>query len=157
MARESFEQRSVIHAAAKDVWDFVTTKEGINGELMPICRMTVPRGAGDLDLNDIEAPARIGRSWLLLGGFLPFDYDDIFIESLEPGRAFHERSTMLTQRSWHHDRTVEPAGPDTCFVTDQVSFEPRLPISPKLLAPVFRFTFRHRHRRLRKRFGGSPA
>ena len=99
----------------------------------------------------------IGRSWLLLGGLIPFDYDDIFVESIEPGRAFHERSTMLSQRSWHHDRTVEPAGPDTCFVTDEISFEPRLPVPPRLFLPIFRWFFRHRHRRLRKRFGGSAA
>jgi ligand-binding SRPBCC domain-containing protein len=157
MARGAFVQRSVLHAPADEVWAFATTKEGINAELMPIVRMTAPRGAGDLTLTDIEAPVRIGRSWILLGGLIPIDYDDIFVESIEPGRAFRERSTMLTQRSWHHDRSVDSAGPDTCFVTDAISFEPRLPMSPRLLLPVFRWFFRHRHRRLRKRFGGSAA
>ncbi len=156
-ARGSLEQRSVIHAPAAQVWAFVTTAEGVNAELMPIVRMRVPKGREDLDLDTIDPPEFIGRSWILLGGVIPFDYDDLFIESIDPGRAFHERSTMLTQKAWHHDRTVDPAGPDTCFVTDKVSFEPRLPIPPGLLTPIFRMTFRHRHRRLRKRFGGSAA
>lgn len=157
MARASFEQRSVVHAAADEVWAFATTKDGINAELMPIVRMTLPRGAADFDIGNVEAPIRIGRSWILLGGLIPIDYDDIFVESIEPGRAFRERSTMLSQRSWHHDRTVEPAGPDTCFVTDKISFEPRLPIPAAWLLPLFRFFFRHRHRRLRRRYGGSAA
>jgi ligand-binding SRPBCC domain-containing protein len=157
MARGTFEARSVIHAPADEVWAFATTKEGINAELMPIVRMTAPRGAATLSLANVEAPVHIGRSWILLGGVLPIDYDDIFVESIEEGRAFQERSTMLSQRSWHHDRSVEPAGPDTCLVTDRVSFEPRLPVSPRLFLPIFRWFFRHRHRRLRKRFGGDPA
>jgi ligand-binding SRPBCC domain-containing protein len=155
--RGEFVAKSVLHAAADEVWEFTTTAAGINAELMPIARMTVPRGLGEFDITNVTAPARLGRSWILLGGLIPFDYDDIFIESLEPGRAFYERSTMLTQRSWHHDRVVQPAGPDTCFVTDSVSFEPRLPIPPRFLTPVFRWVFRHRHRRLRKRFGGSAG
>jgi hypothetical protein len=38
-------------------------------------------------------------------------------------------------------------------VSDRLSFEPRLPGSGPLLERFIRATFRHRHRRLRRRFG----
>ena len=83
-------------APAAEVWARVTTAEGVNAELMPLVRMTIPRGREDFSIADIEDGTTIGRSWLLLFGLIPFDYDDIHLERIEPGRAFHERSTMLT-------------------------------------------------------------
>ena len=67
-----------------------------------------PRRPGDALGGDVHDGQHLGRSWLLLGGLLPFDYDDITIERVEPGRWFQEDSTMLSQRSWRHHRAVEP-------------------------------------------------
>jgi ligand-binding SRPBCC domain-containing protein len=149
----SFSVSSRLAAPADAVWRRVTTGPGINAELMPIVRMTVPRGLESLDLDTVRDGQHLGRSWLLLGGVLPFDYDDITIERVEPGRAFQEDSTMFSQRSWRHHRVVEPDGPDRCTVTDQVTFRPRLPVPVRALEALFRQVFAHRHRRLRRRFG----
>jgi hypothetical protein len=151
----SFEISCRLAAPAARVWERATSAEGVNDELMPIARMTVPRGLGQLDLASVEAPRRLGRSWILLGGVLPCDWDDIHIAAVGPGLAFSERSTMLSQRSWHHDRTVEPHGDDACTVTDRIAFVPRLPWLAPLLRPLFLRVFRHRHRRLRRRFGAA--
>ena len=145
---------SRLAAPADRVWTEVTAAEGINYELMPIVRMTIPGGLATLSVSDVTDGQHLGRSWLLLGGLLPFDYDDITIERVEPGRWFQEDSTMLSQRSWRHHRAVEPAGAGACTVTDTVAFEPRLPILPvRLLEFIFGQTFAHRHRRLRRRYG----
>ena len=95
----------------------------------------------------------LGRSWLLLGGLLPFDYDDITIERVEQGRWFQEDSTMLSQRSWRHHRAVEPVGDAACTVTDTITFVRRFPVPVRLLEFTFGQTFAHRHRRLRRRYG----
>lgn len=156
-AREgSFKVSSRLAAPAAEVWAHATTAAGINEELMPIARMTVPRGLGsDFGIADVVAPRRLGRSWLLLGGLVPFDWDDIGIEQIGPGFAFSERSTMLSQRAWHHDRRVEPLGEHACTVTDAIRFVPRVPLLAPLLRPLFLWTFRHRHRRLRRRYGAA--
>jgi ligand-binding SRPBCC domain-containing protein len=151
----SFAVSSRLAAPAADVWAFATTAAGVNEELMPIVRMTVPRGRGDLSIADVRPPERLGRSWILLGGVLPFDYDDIGVVSVGPGLAFSERSTMLSQRAWEHDRTVEPAGERACVVTDRIGFVPRIPGIAPLLRVVLLQMFRHRHRRLRRRFGAA--
>jgi len=144
---------SELSAASADVWARVTDPAGINDELRPLLRMTVPRQAGGFGLEPLE-PGRIGRSWVLLFGFLPFDYDEITLVRVEPERGFLERSTMLSQRLWEHERTLEPAGEGRCRVTDRVAWEPRLPLPGTLLRPLVRAVFRHRHRRLRRHFGG---
>jgi hypothetical protein len=138
------------------LWARITDPAGINDELRPLMRMTVPAGARDFGLDDPE-PGRIGRSWLLLFGFLPFDYDDLTIVRLERGRRFLERSSMLSMRLWEHERTLTPLGEGRCRITDRVAWEPRLPLSGSWFRPLVLGVFRHRHRRLRLRFGPDAA
>ena len=45
---------------------------------------------------------------MLLGGFLPVDYDDLCLAEIEPPRRFLERSRMLSMSIWQHERIVEP-------------------------------------------------
>jgi hypothetical protein len=139
------------------VWGLVTAFEGINRELMPLMRMTAPSGAGSLEAADVVPGQRLFRSWILLLGLIPIDYDDITLVRLDPGRGFLERSPMLSQRSWEHERSIEPEGPSVCRISDRVRFEPRLPIPAAWLRPLYRLVFRHRHRRLRRRFGGAAV
>jgi hypothetical protein len=127
---------------------------GINAELGPLLRMTTPRGLESLDLHGLE-PGPLGRSWLLLFGVIPIDYDEIGLERIEPGRGFLERSRMLSQRLWEHERTIE-AGEGGAVVTDRLAWEPRLPLPGRLLRPTIAAVFRHRHKQLRRHFGGAP-
>lgn len=140
---------SELEAGAEAVWARATDPAGINDELWPLLRMTVPRGAEDFGLDDPE-PGHIGRSWILLLGLVPFDYDDITVVRAEPGRGFRERSSMLSMRLWEHERTLEPLGEGRCRVSDRLAWEPRLPLPGAWLRPLIRLVFNHRHRRLRR-------
>jgi ligand-binding SRPBCC domain-containing protein len=157
-----FTVRSSLRAPPERVWERVTSLEGINDELLPLVRMTVPRGLEHMDLREIAgreiaAPTHLGRSWILLFGLLPFDYDDLVLVRVEPNRGFLERSRMLSQRLWEHERTLEPDGTDGCTLTDRVRFAPRGPLPARWLRPILRRVFRHRHRRLRRHFGGESV
>ncbi len=147
--------RSELDGDAGAVWARITTAAGINDELKPILRMTAPRVLREQGLAGVQLGTRICRSWVLLFGVLPIDYDDITLERLEPPHSFLERSTMLSQRHWEHERTIE-AGGDRCVLTDRIRYQPRLPIPDILLRTLYTRVFRHRHRRLRRRFGGRP-
>ena len=148
--------RSVLDAPPEAVWERVTAIAGVNDELRPWLRMTCPLPDARLDDQDVVPGERLFRSWILLLGLVPIDYDDVTLTGVEPGRGFHEDSRMLSQRRWRHDRTLEPREGGRTAVTDRLRFEPRVPGTARLTRAIVRRTFSHRHRRLRRRFGGRP-
>jgi hypothetical protein len=131
----------------------VSSAAGINDELRPFLRMTAPRELRERGLDAVVVGERVCRSWVLLFGLVPVDYDDITLVRLDPPRGFLERSTMLSQRVWQHERTIEPAA-EGCVLSDRIGYEPRLPVPDAILRALYRAVFGHRHRRLRARFGG---
>jgi ligand-binding SRPBCC domain-containing protein len=149
-----FSITSRLEAEREVVWERVTTRAGVNAELMPIVRMTLPRGVDRLDLASVTPGERIGRCWILLFGLIPIDWDDLTLERLDPPDGFLERSSMLSMRSWEHERTLEPVAGGGCVLSDRIGFVPRGLLPGRVLLPIYRMVFRHRHRRLRRQFGG---
>jgi ligand-binding SRPBCC domain-containing protein len=151
------EQQSIVDAPAEQVWARVVTPEGINDELRPWMTMSMPRGAESLTVDTVPVGAPIGRCWMRLFGVLPFDYDQLTVAELDPGRGFDEQSTMLSMRSWRHQRTVEPDGDAKTVVRDRLTFELRAPLRP--LTPIvgrgIGALFGHRHRRLQRHFASA--
>lgn len=154
--RAEIKVSSELKASAEAVWARAIDPAGINHELRPLMRMTVPKGAEDFGLDELE-PGHIGRSWIFYLGFLPLDYDDLSIVRVEPGRSFLERSTMLSMRLWEHERTVTPLGEGRCRVEDRLAWEPRLPLPGAWTRPLIQLVFEHRHDRLRRFFGAAAA
>jgi ligand-binding SRPBCC domain-containing protein len=151
MAFHEFQVSSVVAASPAAVWARVSTMEGVNAELAPLARMTYPRQLARLDPAIVPLGRRVFRSWILLFGVLPVDFDDLVLTRVEPGHGFLESSSLLSQRRWIHERTLEPVA-GGCRVTDRIGFEPRVPFAGRLFLAVFRFFFRHRHRRLQRAF-----
>jgi len=149
----SVEQSSALPAPAAEVWERAVTEEGINDELRPILRMTMPRGLRGKTVDTVEVGLPLGRSWILLGRLIPIDYDDLCLAELEPGRRFLERSRTLSFSTWQHERVIESAAEGGCRVTDRLGFELKRPLdaipgSARLATAIVGFLFRHRHRRL---------
>ena len=143
---------SRLRADAARVWEHARTMDGVNHELAPFVRMTVPAAARGRTLEDVPLGERAFRSVLLAGRVLPFDLHDLTLVAVRPGRGFEERSTSLLQQRWDHERTIVPDGPG-CLLTDRVTFEPRVG-SARVLAPLVHALFAHRHRRVRRHLGG---
>jgi hypothetical protein len=148
--------------APERVWSRVVTAEGINDELRPLLRMTMPPGLRGKTIDDVEVGVELGRSWILLGGLLPVDYDDLQLAELEPGRRFLERSRTIAFSVWQHERVVEPENETSCRVTDRLGFElkaplARLPGAARIATAIVGFLFRHRHRRLVRDAAVWPA
>lgn len=143
---------SHLAAAPDTVWRRVTSVDGIDDEMAPLLRMTFPRGMRALSLDACVPGQRLCHSWLLLLRVLPIDRSDLTLVELEPGRRFLERSPMLSMAFWQHERIVAPSA-QGITVVDQLMFHPRL--LPRVLARAsVALFFRHRHARLRRRFGG---
>jgi ligand-binding SRPBCC domain-containing protein len=149
------ERETRLDRPADEVWARVTTPTGINHELGPWLRMTIPGGWNGASLADVEAGARLGRSWVLLAAVMPIDYDDLGIDAIGD-RYFRERSTMATARLWQHERWVERDEDDpdgACLVRDRIEYVPRrwlsaIPAAARAHQAILTTVFRHRHRRL---------
>src|SRR3990172_2991173 len=99
-----FEISSRLTALTDRVWQHATSAAGVNAEFRPLLRMTFPAGVSSLASENVPLGQRLFRSWILLFGVLPVDYDDLTLVEVEPGRRFLERSEMLTQKCWEQDR-----------------------------------------------------
>jgi ligand-binding SRPBCC domain-containing protein len=152
-------QTSRVAATAEEVWRRAVSPEGINYELGPWLRMTMPASVRGMGIDDVPLGEPLGRSWILLFGVIPVDYDDLCLVEREPGRRFLERSRLLSMATWQHEREVRPVG-QVCEVTDRLAFELRrglaaVPGSTRLAQATVAWLFRHRHRRIKAWFGES--
>jgi hypothetical protein len=138
---------------AAEVWSVVSTMEGVNDELRPWISMTHPPGFGALDSRPVPPGEVLFKSWLLAGRFLPIDRHHLALACVLPGVGFDEESSSWLQRRWRHERRVEPHPSGGCTVSDVVLVEPRIGAARPLVGRVVRSLFRHRHRRLVRRFG----
>src|SRR4051812_30918583 len=105
----SFAVTTRLRAPAARVWAHASTFAGVNPELWPLVRMTYPAGGGRLAPGAVPIGRVAFRSWVLLVGLVPVEYDDFTLVGLDPGREFSEASRLLTVREWRHRRTVTPA------------------------------------------------
>jgi hypothetical protein len=144
---------SRLHASAGDVWAHATQMAGVNWELSPYVRMTVPRRAKDMTIGDAPIGIVAFRSVLLAFTVVPFDVHAFQLDAVTPPHGFVEESTSLVQRRWRHERTITATADRECEVIDTIAVDPRLRCTEPLVAAVVRFLFRHRHQRLRTRFG----
>jgi hypothetical protein len=158
--RRSFEFTcsSELARPAAEIWQAVGTMQGVNYELGPYLRMSVPAEFRGMHIDQWaarEAPpgAPLFRSLVLLLGILPIDLHSFGMDGVQPGRSFAERSHSLVQREWRHLRSVDALPGGGCRVSDTVIATPRLSLMAILMAPIYRRIFAHRHRRLRRKFG----
>jgi ligand-binding SRPBCC domain-containing protein len=152
----TFRKVSEVLAPVDQVWERVTTPEGINHEMGPYLKMTMPKAFRGKSIGDVSPGTHIGKSLLLLFGVIPFGYDDITIAQIEPGRMFREESAMTGMRNWIHQRTLESVDGKT-VVTDAITLAPRLTL-PGLtwfLGSTLAAFFAHRHRRLKQHFASA--
>lgn len=148
---------SRLESPACRVWAAVGTMEGVNQELAPWLRMTSPAEASRARIEEAPLGEVMFASWVLLGGVLPIDRHSLRLVAVEPGRGFVEDSTSWTQMRWEHRRELTPTESAACVLTDRLTFTPRVRLVGPLLEAVVSAAFRHRHARLRARFGGEAS
>lgn len=147
-----FHIESRLCTSVTEVWSAITVMPGVNAELMPLVRMTYPSEAKTQSIADAPAGEFLFWSWILAFGFIPIDRHHLRLVEIRPGEGFVEESVSWLQRRWRHERTVRGL-PNGCVVTDRLTFEPRIGWAAPLVARIVGVVFRHRHRRLNRRYG----
>jgi hypothetical protein len=98
-----------VSAPPSRVWARARTMEGVNAELRPLVRMTVPKRFRGLTIDEAPVGERAFTSVVLAFGVVPFDLHFLTIAERRE-RGFLERSTTLVQKRWEHERTIAPEG-----------------------------------------------
>ncbi len=136
--------------SATQVWERISSWEGVNYELGPLVQLSVPSQYPRV--SDIPADGHNHfNSKVLLLGFLPIDIHRFALRAIDPPNLFDERSSNGLMRVWAHKRTLTPVEGGV-EVTDNCGFEPRLGLLGGLLLITYRYIFRRRHRRLVRYF-----
>jgi hypothetical protein len=161
---DGYRRWSLVPGSQAEVWARITSAAGINDELRPVLRMTMPRGMSGDCIDEVTPGEPMGKSWLLLGGVLPVDYDEMTMEVIEPPHRFREHSSMFLLEDWVHERTVRPVTDDVCVVEDDLRWVGRGPVGRRPVLRAFprwivRALYTHRHRRIVAHFAArrSPA
>lgn len=161
MPDATFEITTRLAAPAERVWEAAMSEAGINYELGPWLRMTMPRGLDEgISIDDAPLGEKLGRSWILLAKVIPVDYDDLCLAERGPGLRFLERSRLGSARSWEHERAVVAIDAGSCEISDRLAIELRAPLraigGAAIAGRLIRALFTHRHRRLAERWGSGP-
>ncbi len=133
-----------------NLWQKVSTMEGVNHELAPFIHMTSPATLRRLPFTQAPLKQPLFTSWLLLFGILPFDRHQLRLDEVWEG-GFRENSSSLIHRAWRHERIITANGTGSTL-TDTLNFEPRISLLGYIILPVVRFVFQHRHRHLKQLF-----
>ena len=157
MRRYVIERESVLPGVSSSVlWDEVVTPEGINYELLPFLKMTVPPQLKGKRIDEVPLREPLGRAWVKLFGLVPVDFDDLVLDQVGPGSCFREVSSTSLCRLWMHEREVGPSSEGGAYLKDRVSIEMRAPAQFLRLGFVAErivgLIFSHRHARLLRRY-----
>ncbi|MDP9140920.1 MAG: hypothetical protein M3O62_09035 [Pseudomonadota bacterium] len=144
-----FESHLVTDVAT--LWQHASSMAGVNFELMPLVRMTYPADRAALPHENIPKDV-LFQSWLMLFGILPFDRHALRLTNVWPRQGFDEDSTSWLQSRWIHKRRLIGRA-NGVTVTDELEITPRVRFAAPIVAAMVTQIFRHRHRRLRRRFG----
>lgn len=144
---------TVVRAPRDEVWARVVTADGVSDEFRPLLRMRFPARLAGASIADVPLGRPIGRAWILLGGVIPVEYDDLVLVDLEAPRFFQERSELGSCRVWEHRRELESLADGSTRVTDTLRAVPRALVPGSVVRVVVGALFAHRHRRLAREFG----
>ena len=152
----SYQLSSTIYGVAlEDVWNRIETWDGVNYELGPFVRMSVPSQYSRVSDVPADGIYHFAAKIILLG-FLPVDRHKFGLAEINPPHYFDEKSQNTFMSSWRHKRTLRAVG-DEVVLTDECSFEPRWNGMGRLLLLIYQFIFRRRHDRLGCYFGSNRA
>ncbi|MET3860656.1 hypothetical protein ABIE38_001578 [Dietzia sp. 2505] len=146
---------SVVPAPRAQVWARVVTAEGVADEFGPLLTMRFPAALVGATIADVPLGRPVGRAWILLGGVIPVEYDDLVLVDLEAPRYFHERSSLGACRVWEHRRELDALSDGSTRVTDTLRAEPRGVLPGPVVRMVVSLLFRHRHNRLVGKFSAQ--
>ena len=140
---------SQVNASLEQVWQSITSLEGLTAEMMPFMRLTAPKGFKTL--SDIYPRKNNFKSYVLLFGIIPIDTTDLNLKSLILHNGFVEESNMASMKYWRHKRSLKGVSAYQVLIIDELTFEPCRFANISIF--IIKKFFVHRHKKLKTIFG----
>lgn len=145
---QNFEFESLLNIPRKKLWESIWSFEHINSELAPFIRMTPPAiSLSDIDINVIPLNVHLFSSTIFLLYIIPVDRHHFILKDIQAYEYFKESSSSWMMKNWAHTRTLTSKGNQTLLV-DTISYQHRVPFLSKVLYPIYKILFKHRHNKL---------
>ena len=173
----SLEFKSELCCSREKVWKGISTMKGVNKEFFPLLYMTSPDSNLQIS-SSLVGISPLFRSWLLLFGIFPIEFDLISFIQVKEEEKFEEKSSMLLIKEWNHKRDLYILSNDNqnndslntlnndqkndlemdqkinetenkTLIVDRLSFIPRIPGTGFILSFIIKSLFYYRHWRLR--------
>ena len=146
-----FTIQSVVNVETNQLWQVLTNMQGVNYELAPFVKMTIPKEYRDFTIADAPIGEKLFKSVILFFQFIPVDIHHFKLEKVVPNERFEENSSSLMHYFWKHTRILTTIDKGT-LVKDTIQFYPRLPLIGFFLKPIYQLVFKNRHQRLKKKY-----
>jgi len=150
---QSFKNVIKLNAKKNQIIKSQINFKGVNYELKPIVYMTTPKEWENRSLIEAPVNKNILSSVILLFGLIPIDIHHLcFAQIFENG--FRETSSSILMKHWNHNRKIDSCEQGSILI-DEISFKTRLPFLDFILKPIYDYIFKHRHKRLKTKFGSA--
>ena len=147
----NFEMESILTSDIEKLSKELFTMNGVNEELFPIINMSAPTMWKSKPITDWPKNRTLFKSRINFLGYIPIDLHRFeFSDTSKYG--FKECSSSLMNKRWKHERSIIQSG-DNVIVRDRVNYESKVGIMGLLLKPVYTSIFKHRHSRLKAKYG----
>lgn len=146
---------STLASTREQLWQWITSPEGIRSEMRPWLHLSMPEGVRSLEDLDFRPGEVLYRSQIRLFGFLPVGSFHLTLLELTPNDGFIEQSPITGMKLWRHERRLMSCAEADGHVTlvDEVTVEPYF--GTALVKAFVRAFFDNRHRVLRERFASE--
>jgi len=146
-----FTIKSEVNQDINQVWEKIGTMEGANKELFPI-KMSYPPSHKNLTPANFPSGEIAFKSTLSILGIIPIGFHRVKMDQLTPPYGFKENSISTGFQVFQHTRTIEDNSGRT-IIQDEIRLVARS-VYGSLMARFYPSTFKKRHKRLVRWFGG---
>jgi len=145
---QSFQFKSTLSISREKLWVAMWSFEHINKELAPIIRMSPPEIVlSSIDVKAIPLNVHLFKSNIFLLYIIPVDRHSFKLKDIKEFEFFAETSSSWMMKQWNHQRDLTSIGNQTLLV-DTIEFQHRIKFLGKILYPIYKMIFKHRHKKL---------
>ena len=146
-----FEVESDLSVEPAKLYRELLNISGVNRELAPYIKMSAPKQWSVKPICEWPVGEFLFYSRVTLFGLIPIDSHGFKFSTVSES-GFSETSKTFMHKEWNHTRSIVKAD-EGSKVRDHIEYKSKLGFFGYILMPVFKAIFKHRHNKLKAKYG----